>query len=198
MNTLKKNVYSGFNVSCVGDNRSYSIISSKYENTISDLVLNAALIGKKNIKKYSFLERGSDERQYGSPGIDLPVIGFCRSKYGEYREYHTSADNFKVVNEKGLNGALNVLQNIVDSFELGFKPKYTIKCEPFLSSRKLYPSIGTSKYINEKLVLRMNILTYSDGKNNIYEICKILNQPLEKVLEEIKILERNNLLKIKY
>ena len=61
---------SGFNLTCVGDEDAYSYIETPYNNTISDDAIKAALIGKENVIPYTFLERGSDERQYCSPGID--------------------------------------------------------------------------------------------------------------------------------
>ena len=98
-NTLKKNVFCGFNLSCVGDERAFSYVESRYGNSISDLALSGALINLDNVIKYSYLERGSDERQYCAPGIDLPLSTFCRSKFGEYDEYHSSKDNFDLVTE---------------------------------------------------------------------------------------------------
>ena len=74
---LKKNVIAGFVLSCVGDNRAYSIINSRKEDTLSDISLSSSLFNLKNVKKYSYLFRGSDERQYCSPGVDLPIVGFC-------------------------------------------------------------------------------------------------------------------------
>ena len=95
---LKKNVVAGFVLSCVGDNNDYSLIRSRYGNTLADRVLENVLrfIAPK-FKDFSFIYRGSDERQFNAPGVDLPVCGFCRTKYGNYPEYHTSLDNLNYI-----------------------------------------------------------------------------------------------------
>ena len=74
------------------------------------------------------MERGSDERQYCAPGLDLPLCGFSRSKYGEYPEYHTSADNFNVVTAEGLDSSFELMRLIIDAFELGIFPTNTVIC----------------------------------------------------------------------
>ncbi len=188
---LKKNIIAGFNISCVGDERAYSIISSKNENTLADFALLSAIRDKKNFKKYSFLERGSDERQYCSVGVDLPVVGFCRSKYGSYPEYHTSLDNFKVVTEKGLNDSFDIMKNIIDGFEAGHLPKARYICEPQLSKRNLYPKI--SRRDNKVKIIR-DLIAYSDGKTSIFENCIKFNCSLKDLLNSYKILKKNNLL----
>lgn len=90
---LKEHLVAGIVLSCVGDNKDYSIIESRYADTIADKSLKGILQQKERYTTYSFLHRGSDERQYNAPGIELPVVGFCRTKYGEYPEYHTSAES---------------------------------------------------------------------------------------------------------
>ena len=188
---LKKNMLAGFVLSCVGDNRNFSHIESRYGDTLADKALIAAFINLKNSKKYSFLERGSDERQYCYPGIDLPVAGFCRTKYGNFKEYHTSGDNLKIINKKGFEGSYKVLRNIVDAFELGIFPINKIKCEPQLSKRNLYLSTSDKKNYYDKVInRRLNLLAYSDGKKNIFEISKTLNEPLEEIIYELKLLKK--------
>ena len=87
---------------------------SKYENTPSDsAIIESFKKLKIKYKKYSFLERGSDERQYNSPNIDLPIASIFRTKYGEYMEYHTSLDNFNLVTEKGIRGSFKVVQTAI-------------------------------------------------------------------------------------
>ena len=173
--------------------RSFSHVVSPNYN-LADEALSSALIGLNNVKVYSFLERGSDERQYCSPGIELPVCGFCRSKYGKYSEYHTNKDNFDVMTQKGLQDSFKVMQNIIDAFEAGIFPKTQTLGEPQLGKRKLYEDTDTVKRKRN----RLNLLAYSNGKRNIFNICKKINQPLEEVLLNIKKFKKLKLLKTKY
>ena len=131
---LKQNTISGYVLTCVGDERCYSMVNTPNENTLADFSLNSALIGLDKVKKYSFIHRGSDERQYCAPGVDLPVSAFLRSK--TYPEYHTSKDDFNLVTEKGLNGSFEVMKNIIDAFETGLYPKFKNYCEPQLGKQK--------------------------------------------------------------
>lgn len=190
---LKSNVIAGFNLSCLGDERAYSHISSPYEDTLADRALSSSLIGLKNVKRYSFLYRGSDERQYCSPGINLPVVGFCRSKYGSFKEYHTDKDNLNLVTQKGLEGSLEILKNIVIGFESELYPKSKFLCEPQLSKRGLKETLSTNKNSKDNL-LRINIISYSNGINDVFKIAKILNKNIKEISEQIEILKKNKLL----
>ena len=190
---LKNNVICGFNLSCVGDNRGYSHIESRMKNTLADRALKSALIGLNNVKTYSFLERGSDERQYCAPGIDLPFCGFCRTKYGEYPEYHTSADNFNVVVPEGLDGSFDVMKTIIDAFETNLFPSINVKCEPQLSRRNLRSNIS-QKGCYEDISLRSNFITYADGSHSIFDIANKINRNLRQVLNEARIIGKSGLL----
>tara|TARA_Y100000816_G_C26074202_1_gene565286 strand:- start:358 stop:1623 length:1266 start_codon:yes stop_codon:yes gene_type:complete len=192
--SMQKNIICGFNLSCVGDDNAYSHIESKDRNTLADQALSSALIGKKNFKTYSFLTRGSDERQYCSPLVNLPVCGFSRSKYFEYKEYHTDKDNLDFVTQKGLNNSIDVMKTIINSFETSLKPKSKIVCEPMLSKRKLHPTTSVKNSYSSEILLRRDIIAYSDGTKNIFQISKILKKPLKNILDEVKILIKNKII----
>jgi len=189
---MKRNIFCGFNLSCVGDERAYSRLETRLGNTIADKALTAALIGKDNVKHYSFMERGSDERQYNAPGVNLPIATFSRSKFGEYPEYHSSADNFDLVTAKGLKGAFDVMVSIIDTFEMGHHPKVNVLCEPQLGKRGLYPTLSVKGgYDNVKL--RTNYIAYSDGQMSIFDIAEKINANLAHLVEEQKTLAKNGL-----
>lgn len=189
---LKSHVLCGFVLSCVGDERAYSHVQSRMGNSLADRALEAAFVGLPNVKRYSFLERGSDERQYCAPGIDLPVAGFCRSKYGEYPEYHTSADNFDVVTEEGLAGSYAVMTAIIRAFELGLYPKVGVLGEPQLGKRDLYPTTSQRNTYSD-IRTRMDVLAYSDGQHSIFDIVLKIQSPLTDVISEIEILKAHGL-----
>ena len=172
---LKANVIGGFNLSCIGDERQHSCMFSKYQNSPSDkAIVEAYKKLKLKYKVYSFLERGSDERQYNSPGIDLPISSIFRTKYGKYPEYHTSLDNFNLVTLKGITGGFKVAKTAIKILLKKIVPKNKILCEPQMGKRGLYPTLYSKK---EKNITRnyMSFLQYSDGKNSLDEISKILN-----------------------
>ena len=88
LDELKKNVIAGYVITCIGDSGSFSYLQSRKEDTLVDRVTMHVLNNlEKEYKLYDYLSRGSDERQYCAPGIDLPVGSLMRTKYGEYPEY---------------------------------------------------------------------------------------------------------------
>ena len=193
---MKKNLIMGYNISCVGDNRNFSIIKNiAGEKCLSFKALYSILKNKKNLKLYDFIDRGSDERQYCSPNINLPVCGFSRSKYGKYSEYHTSEDNLNIISNKSLNDSLDVLKKIIDIAELSLFPKLATLCEPNLSSRGLYPTISKLDTMDKKLKLRKNLLAYSNGKRSIFDIMTLLNCNYHDIYNELKILKTKKILK---
>ena len=195
LNMLKKNVFGGYNISCVGDERNWGLVPSRYGDNISDKI--AEYILKKNFPlfiKYSWLDRGSDERQYCAPGVDLPISSITRTKYGEYPEYHTSLDNFDVVTEKGLNESLKTYLMCIDLFEKNrFFPSIKVNCEPQLGKRGLYPSIST-KESGDIVRNMMDFISYCDGTNSILEISEICNIDFEESFDYYIKMKKNGLM----
>lgn len=198
INILKKNVVAGINITCVGDNRNYSYLPSRAGNTkIDKIALNILKHKYKKFKKYTWLDRGSDERQYCSPGVNLPMISLMRTKYGRYPEYHNSDDKLgTVVTSKGLYGGYNLIKDVIDSFEKNCTPVARFKCEPFLSKRKLYPTTSF-KRLNKETKLLTNFLSYCDGKNDLINISDILNISLLNLSKILDLAKKHKLIYIK-
>lgn len=178
---MKEHVIAGFNLSCVGDDRNCSIVSSRYGNTLADRVLGNVLKFRGPYTKYSFLNRGSDERQYNAPGVDLPVVCFCRSKFEEYPEYHTSADDMSLVSPEGFQGSYDILSQVVQVLEQNEIYKSTVLCEPQLGKRGLYPTIS-QKGSYDGVKRMSDFLAYADGQNDIIAIGDIIGAGADKLL----------------
>jgi len=191
---MKKNIVAGFNVTCVGDERAYSYLPSRRGNTLSDQVAKHVLKHLQlDFVTYSFLDRGSDERQYCSPGIDLPICSIMRTKYGRYPEYHTSLDNLELITPAGLLGSFNVLKKTIECLELNETLCSTVLCEPQLGRRGLYPTVGT-KSREPHVRHMMNFLAYCDGKSSNLDIAEKINLPLWELKDIIEKLKKENIL----
>jgi aminopeptidase-like protein len=188
--SLQRNVIAGFNITCIGDDKSYSYLPSRQENTLSDKVaLHVLKNMHPNFVKYSFLDRGSDERQYCSPGIDLPVCSIMRTKYGCYPEYHTSLDDLNFINPDGLYGGYQVLVKAIECLEMNEILSPTVICEPQLGKRGLYPTTSTKK-TGAQVKDLLNFLAYCDGLLNNLEIANKINVPLwdlKSIINKLKI-----------
>lgn len=195
-NKLKKNVIAGYNLTCIGDNNNHSCMFTKYGNSPSDIALKIAYKKLKiKYKTYPFSQRGSDERQYNSPGVDLPIASIFRTKYHEYSEYHTSLDNFNFISLKGITGGYDVVKESIKILLEQIFPESKYLCEPFLSKRKLYPTLSRGKIpkLTKKI---LDVLQYCDGKNDLDNISKKTLINKNQVVSIYKLLLKKNLIKI--
>ena len=184
MEYMQKHVIAGFNLSCVGDDRDYSIVHSRYGNTLADKVLLNVLKYHNGGKfsEYSYLKRGSDERQYQAPGVDIPLVGFCRSKYHDFPEYHTSADDMDLVTPSGFEGSFEVMKKCIKTLEANRTYKLICFGEPQLGKRGLVPTISSKETYQQTLHLK-DMIAYCDGKNDLLGISEIIGASPDECAE---------------
>lgn len=186
LEALKSNVKAGWVLTCLGDNLSYSYLPTRNGNTLADRVSKRALLDKAGkFKQYGWLDRGSDERQYCAPGVDLPVASIMRSKYGEYLEYHTSLDNMEFISPEGLLGGYEVLKASIIILETNSTYKPTYLCEPQLGKHGLYATKG-NKYLSQEFHDIRNVLTYLDGDNDILTLSDKCDLSYDSVVQILK------------
>lgn len=197
LDSLKKNVIAGFNVTCIGDDRAYSHLPSRNGETISDKTARHVLGHIDcNYKSYNWEERGSDERQYCAPNVDLPMTSIMRTKYAKYPEYHTSLDTLGgVVTAAGLDGGYNALKLSIEAVERNVKPKIKVFCEPQLGKRGLYPTIS-QKGSGDEVRTMMNLITWSDGNHTLLEIAEKCAVPVWELYPILDKLVANDLIEL--
>jgi len=193
---MKKQTIAGFIVTCVGDERVYSHMPSRYGDTLADRVSRHVLAHHApDFQPYSFLDRCSDERQYCSPGIDLPVVSIMRSKYGSYPEYHTSLDDLSLISQNGLEGAYKAIRKCLAALENNQVWQATVPCEPQLGKRGLRQTLGARSIEGGTRTL-MNFLAYADGTNDLIAIADRIGVAIEDLFEVAEILKEEKLLEI--
>jgi aminopeptidase-like protein len=185
------NIKHGLVLSGVGDRGNITYKKSRQGNAQIDHAADHVL--KHSTDKYDIIDfypYGYDERQYCSPGFNLPIGCFSRTPYGKYPEYHTSADNMDFVVPECLNDSLIKIISIFEVLEENFTYLNLYpKCEPQLGRRGLYAAIGSDE------MAMLWVLNLSDGNNTLLDIAERAGLKFEEVLRATQILCKNNLLK---
>lgn len=198
LEAMKRETVAGFVLTCMGDERAYSFVESRLGDTLADrAALHVLSRHHPEFLRYSYLERGSDERQYCSPGVDLPVASVMRSKYHVYPEYHTSQDDMSLISPAGLEGSLETMTRILDAIEANRVYRTAVPCEPQLGRRGLYPALGTPDTPRITATMR-NLIAYADGAHDLLAIAERIGADilecanLAESLVEAGVLERSD------
>ncbi len=164
----------GFVVSGVGDPGRYHYKLSRRGDTTIDRVMRLVLA--ETVTEHDidpFVPYGYDERQYCSPGFDLPVGCFSRSTYGSYPQYHTSADNLDFVRPQHLQTSLGLLAAVASVLERDATPlNLNPKCEPQLGRRGLYSLIGGHNESQKMQLALLWVLNLGDGAHSLLDIAR--------------------------
>ena len=174
LETLRTRVIAGLNLTCIGDDGNYSYLASRQGDLPIDHIARHVVQARPQAVVYSYLDRGSDERQYGAPGIDLPMISLMRTKYGQFPEYHTSLDDLTFVTPEGLQGGLDLVREVIQALEVDCYYTTTTLGEPQLGKRGLYHLLGT-RTIEDEVALRRNVLAYADGRHSTTDMAILFN-----------------------
>lgn len=194
-----KNIKYGLVTSLLGIDSVFTYKRSRRGNTRIDRIVEYVL-SKQEIphQTINFIPYGYDERQFCSPGFNLPVGNITRIPFGEYPEYHTSADNFDLISGKALKDSLDVFKKIVNHVEADrFFTNLYPKGEPQLGKRGLYDSIGGRNDSKTLQLAFLWILNYSDGENSLTDIAFLSGLNLKILTEAAEMLQEKQLIKQK-
>ncbi len=187
----------GLVVSSVGDGGGPTYKRSRRGNARIDHVVEQVLRDMApDARIEDFSPYGYDERQYCSPGFNLPVGLLERSKYGEFPEYHTSADNLEFIDADNLDLSYEIVARIIDIIESNWLPVSTAPyCEPQLGKRGLYEAMGGDSQQAERQIAMLWVLNLADGQHTLEDIAARSGVDIAMIREISKLLLEHNLLK---
>ncbi len=186
----------GLVISCVGDNGGPVYKNSRRGAAMIDRAV--AHVFRQfwpQGRIFDFAPYGYDERQFCSPGFNLPVGLLQRSQFGDFPEYHTSADDLDFVNAKNLQSSYQTIVRVIEIIEtdqrfLNTRPK----CEPQLGRRGLYTAIGGDKDAAKQHMALLWVLNLSDGDYSLLDIAERSDMSFWVIREAASLLQRSGLL----
>jgi aminopeptidase-like protein len=186
----------GLVVSCLGDGGGPTYKKSRRGDALIDRAMAHVLRHTAPAPAIlDFFPYGYDERQYCSPGFDLPVGLLQRSQFGTFPEYHTSADNLDFIRPEHLADSYRMIAAAIDIVENDWRPRSTTpKCEPQLGRRGLYATLGGDKDGPAKSMAFLWILNFADGRHSLLDIAERAKLPFAVVAEAARLLRASGLL----
>ncbi len=195
-----KNIKAGYILNCLGNGKIITFKKSRLGNSLADrAAINVIKHSKFPYKILDFFPEGSDERQFCSPGFNLPVSLLMRRMFKTFKEYHTSLDNEKFINFNTIKESIKIHHEILLTLENNFVPKAKIIYgTPQLSRSKvkLYPSLmKPSSKKSDEIKLLLEILNLAEGKLDLIDICERRNLKLINFLDLFKKLIKSGYIK---
>jgi aminopeptidase-like protein len=184
-----KRVRHGLVLTCLGDSGGFHYKRSRHGDAEIDRATAHVLRHcEEPAEILDFSPYGYDERQYCSPGFNLPVGCLMRSVWGTFSEYHSSADNLEFIRPDSLARSLRVCVTIVDLLENNRRyVNQNPYCEPQLGKRDLYRSTGGDS-IGTEINARLWVLNLSDGNHSLLDIAERSKIPFFNVSEAARLL----------
>jgi aminopeptidase-like protein len=194
---LREHLAAGWVVTCVGDRGSFTYKRSRRGEALPDRITEHVLRHSGEPHQIvPFYPWGSDERQYCSPGFDLPVGSLMRTPYAGYPEYHTSLDDLDLISADKLGRSLRMYAAIVEALEANEVLVNTQPyCEPQLSKRGLYPTTGGGLGHERRLQDTMLVLNWCDGKRDLLAVAERSERPIADLREAAEPLLAADLLR---
>lgn len=185
----------GLVLTCVGDAGGFHYKRSRRGDAEIDRIMEYLLrYSDESSEVLEFSPYGYDERQYCSPGFNLPVGCLMRSVWGSFPEYHTSADNLEFIRAEKLAGTLRLCQSVVDALEKNRRyVNQNPYCEPQMGKRNLYRSTGGGS-IDEDIHARLWVLNLSDGGHSLLDIAERSRLPFATIGRAAELLCERGLL----
>lgn len=151
----------------------------------------------KDYEILDFVPYGYDERQFCSPGINLPMGRLTRTPNGCYNEYHTSADDLSFVEREALTDSFDTCLRVINLLEQNFAYlNMNPKCEPQLGRRGLYRSLGGHQHIPNQEYAMLWVLNMSDGRHSLLDIAEQSGLDFDLLAETSRQLQSAGLLQL--
>ena len=186
----------GLVVACVGDAGHMHYKRSRRGNAEIDRAVTYVLAAKgEPFEVRDFSPYGYDERQYCSPGFNLPVGSLSRTPHGRFAEYHTSADNLDFVQPAALGDSLRTYLQVCRVLEQNRRYCNTNpKCEPQLGRRGLYSTFGGKKDAKASEMAMLWVLNYADGNHSLLDIAELAGIDFGVISDVASVLAAHDLL----
>jgi aminopeptidase-like protein len=187
----------GLVVSCVGDGGGPTYKKSRRGSAgIDRAMVHVLKCSGHQPTILDFSPYGYDERQYCSPGFDLPVGLFQRGLFGTFPEYHTSADNLDFIQPAHLEASCRIIVEAIEILEGNLTFENTCpKGEPQLGKRGLYGAIGGDKNAAASIMTMLWVLNLSDGRHSLLDIAERADLPFTAVASVAALLAKKDLLR---